>query len=116
MLFNWRDYLSLAAIILLVGVIIISLTDAFGLNIHEWRPITVIILLLGVILLGIMGPSAIPMRGPLPSLVSFVSLPAIILGTIGMIFSSQVVFILLCFALIFLWSFVMVYHISLHER
>lgn len=109
---DWRDYISLTAIVFVVVIAAAVLLHVPAAQLSDWRPATVLLAIMALIIFFALSPLFAPIRQPESITAALLGLSALLLTFVGMIISNQIIFLLLCVNLVALWSVVAYNHIQ----
>ena len=114
---NWRDYISVTAIVAVIIVIGIVLAGSPIIqHITNWSLATALVAILGLLLAFVISPIVAPTSKPESITTALLGIGAVILAVCGLVANNKWLFLCLCITLIVLWTLTTIYHIQEHEE
>ncbi len=113
---NWRDYISIAAIVVVLIIIGFVLGDITALR-HtvNWSIATVALAVIGFILAVVISPIMAPTSKPESLLTAFLAIVAVVLAVYGFFANNLWIFVGFGVTLVVLWVLTTIYHVQEHE-
>lgn len=109
---DWRDYISLTAIIFVAVIAVAVLLHVPAAQLSDWRPATVLLAVMALIIFFALSPLFVPIRQPESITAALLGISALLLTFVSIIISNQIIFLLLCVNLVILWSVVTYNHMQ----